>query len=76
MQEAENNILAAPERWGAALAFYAKIPEPKSVGCAHLRLARRAANPKEAAEHREAARAAWDSIDRQDLIEKYLGKGA
>ena len=38
--------------------------------------ARRAATPAEAAEHRQAARKAWASIDRPDLIEQYLGKEA
>ena len=47
-----------------------------SIGATHIRLARRAATPAEAAEHREAARKAWESIDRPDLIEKDLGKDA
>jgi hypothetical protein len=50
------------------------IPDPKAIGAVHLRLARRAATPEEAAEHREAARKAWASIDRPDLIEQHLGK--
>ena len=69
-------IAPARERWREALALYARIPEPYSIGSTHLRLARRAATPEEAAEHREAARKAWESIGRPDLIDKYLGKEA
>ena len=63
-------------RWREALALYARIPDPYSIGLAHIRLARRAATPAEAAKHRKAARKAWESIDRPDLIEKHLGKDA
>jgi tetratricopeptide (TPR) repeat protein len=73
IDEAEGEIAPACRRWREALTLYARIPEPFSIGSTHLRLARRAATSAEAAEHREAARKAWDSIDRPDLIEKYLG---
>jgi tetratricopeptide (TPR) repeat protein len=76
IDEAEGEIALACERWREALALYSRIPEPYSIGVTRLRLARRAATPAEAAEHREAARKAWASIDRPDLIEKYLGKDA
>ena len=61
---------------GGARALPAKIAEPYSIGSAHHRLRRRAETPSEAAEHREAAREAWASIDRPDLIEQHLGKSA
>ena len=55
-----------------ALALYGRIPESYSIGLTRLRLARRAATPAEAETHREAARRAWASIDRADLIAKHL----
>jgi len=76
IEEARGAFAAACARWREALALYAKIPEPKSIGLAHIRLARRAATPQEAAEHRDAARGAWESISRPDLIERHLGKDA
>jgi hypothetical protein len=54
--------------------LYARVCDPYSIGLTHIRLARRAATPAEADEHREAARKASESIDRLDLIEKHLGK--
>jgi hypothetical protein len=67
---------ASITRRRAALALYGRIPEPYSIGTSHICLARRAATPAEAAEHREAARKAWASISRPDLIEQHLGKDA
>ena len=74
LDEAKGEIARACGRWGEALALYARIPEPYSIGLAHIRLARRAATPGEAAGHRQAARKAWASIDRPDLIDEHLGK--
>ena len=71
---AGREIARACGRWCEALALYARIPEPYSIGFAHIRLADHALTPAEAAEHRQAARKAWESIGRSDLIEKYLGK--
>jgi tetratricopeptide (TPR) repeat protein len=76
VDEAKGEIALACERWREALALYTRIPDPNSIGAAHHRLARHAATPEEAAKHREAARTAWASIDRPDLIEKHLGKDA
>jgi tetratricopeptide (TPR) repeat protein len=76
IDEAESEIVLACEHWREALALYSKIPDPYSMALTRARLARRAATPVEAAEHRQAARSAWESIDRQDLIEEYLGKNA
>jgi tetratricopeptide (TPR) repeat protein len=74
IDEANKDIASARRRWSEALALYGRIAEPYSIGLAHLRLARRAATPAEAAAHREAARRAWASIDRPDLIAKFLDK--
>jgi tetratricopeptide (TPR) repeat protein len=52
IDEAEGEIALACGRWREALALYARIPEPYSIGFAHIRLARHAARPAEAAEHR------------------------
>lgn len=76
IDEAEGEIAMACKRWREALALYEKIPEPKSMGETHNRLAHHAATRAEAAKHREAARDAWKSIDRPDLIKKFLGDGA
>ena len=76
IDEAEGEIELACGRWREALALYARISDPYSIGAARNRLARRAATPEEAGEHREAARRAWESINRTDLIEQYLGKDA
>jgi tetratricopeptide (TPR) repeat protein len=76
IDEAQGEIALALGRWREALALYARIPNPFFIGAAHNRLARRAATPEEAAEHGEAARKAWESIGRPDLIEQHLGKDA
>jgi hypothetical protein len=73
IDEAAGEIARACGRWREALALYARIPEPYSIGFAHIRLARHAPTA-EAAEHRQAARKAWESIDRPDLIEQHLGR--
>jgi tetratricopeptide (TPR) repeat protein len=52
-----------------ALRLYSRIPEPYSIGLTHGRLARLAADDVVRREHVEAARAAWSSLNRTDLIE-------
>ena len=59
-----------------ALGLYRRIPQPNSIALSHLRLARRAETPEDAAAHRDAARQAWASIGPQDLINKHFDKGA
>jgi tetratricopeptide (TPR) repeat protein len=76
IEEAKGDIEWARGRWREALALYARIPELHSIGLVHIRLARHAVTPAQATEHREAARNAWESIDRPDLIEEHLGKDA
>jgi tetratricopeptide (TPR) repeat protein len=63
-------------RWGfkEALDLFQRIPEPFSVGMAHTRLMRIAHNETERVHHREAARVAWATIGRDDLIAKHLDK--
>ncbi len=58
----------AAKLWTTALDLYELMAEPNSIGEAHHRLARIAASDIERRQHIEAARAAWESIDRPDLI--------
>jgi tetratricopeptide (TPR) repeat protein len=74
VDEAYKDIASARRRWIEALALYGRIPNPYHIGSVHHRLARRAATPAEAAAHRAAARRAWASIDRADLIAEHLDK--
>jgi tetratricopeptide (TPR) repeat protein len=59
----------ARARYEQALPLYQSIPEPYSVGWAHVRLARLCPAGEERLEHWKAARQAWASIRREDLIE-------
>lgn len=52
-----------------ALRLYSRIPEPSSIGDTHGRLARLTSG-KEREQHVRAARAAWLSIDRPDLVQQ------
>jgi tetratricopeptide (TPR) repeat protein len=58
---------AARAAWQQALTLYTRIPEPYSIGWTHHRLARIATGAQQAA-HIAAARQAWTSIDRPDLL--------
>ena len=71
---ANNDIASARDRWSEALALYGRIANHYQIGGVHNRLARRAATAAEAAAHREAARRAWASIGRADLIANFLDK--
>ena len=53
-----------------ALGLYARIPEPYSIGRAHEALARLAQDEDERARHIAAAREAWLSIEREDLVQQ------
>jgi tetratricopeptide (TPR) repeat protein len=60
---------AAGDRFEQALDLYGRIPDPYSIGCAHRRLAGLArGDPGRREQHRRAARAAWLSIRRDDLV--------
>ncbi len=52
-----------------ALGLYEQIAEPYSIGRAHQRLARTTSNDQRA-QHIQAAREAWLSIDRADLVQQ------
>jgi tetratricopeptide (TPR) repeat protein len=51
-----------------ALALYERLGEPYSIGRAHVRLARLATDDVTRVAHVNAARAAWRSIKRDDLV--------
>jgi tetratricopeptide (TPR) repeat protein len=59
----------ARDRYERALALYQAIPDVYSVGWTLVRLARRDYADSERARHWRAAREAWTSIGRDDLIE-------
>ncbi len=49
--------------------LYASIPDPYSIGMTHQRLARLAPEATERRHHITAARQAWESINRPDLLQ-------
>jgi tetratricopeptide (TPR) repeat protein len=55
-----------------SLAIVQRIPEPYSIGLMCLALSRIAKDDAERTKFLEEARAAWTSIDREDLIDKHL----
>ena len=63
----------ARTHYETALAMYERIPEPYSIGRTHRRLARIAADD-ERRRHVDAAKEAWQSIGRSDLITQFLGE--
>ncbi|HMC60238.1 MAG TPA: hypothetical protein VKJ01_13685, partial [Candidatus Solibacter sp.] len=67
---ARGDEFEARSRYVEALSLYARIPEPFSIGQTHRRLARLAATPKDRAHHIQAAREAWLSVGRPDLIQE------
>ena len=56
-------------RYEQALPLYQAIADPWSIGWAHIRLARVSPDPTDRTRHWQAARHAWASIGRQDLID-------
>lgn len=64
---------AARIGFAEALGLYEKIEEPYSIGHAHQQLAM-IAKGKEREKHLAAARAAWTSIGRDDLVEQFIPK--
>jgi tetratricopeptide (TPR) repeat protein len=60
----------AQAHYEQALALYQQIPNPYSIGWAHRQLARVAESEAERRQHAQAARVAWTSIDRTDLIQE------
>jgi tetratricopeptide (TPR) repeat protein len=61
---------SAAGSYAEALNLYEQIPEPYSIGQTHRRLARLAASPEDRERHLQAARSAWLSIDRPDLVKQ------
>jgi tetratricopeptide (TPR) repeat protein len=59
----------ARARYEQALPLYQAIPEPSSIGWTHIRLARLSPDREQRNQHWQAARQAWASIGRDDLIE-------
>lgn len=62
--------LTARAHFKEALVLYQRIPEPYSIGQMHRRLARITESQAERHQHIQAARAAWTSIGRTDLVEE------
>jgi hypothetical protein len=58
----------AQARYEEALPLYERIREPYSIGMAQRRLARLARSEDERRDRVDAARVAWSSIDRPDLV--------
>jgi tetratricopeptide (TPR) repeat protein len=67
----QGDAAAAGQRYQEALALYERIADPYSIGGTHRRLALVSTGADRAA-HLAAARAAWQSIDRPDLIAQFL----
>jgi tetratricopeptide (TPR) repeat protein len=65
---------SAKEQFEDALKLYQRIPEPYSIGGTYWRLARIARDEATRRRHVQEARAAWASIGREDLIDKYLAE--
>jgi tetratricopeptide (TPR) repeat protein len=63
------NPAAGRQKFLDALELYSRIPEPNSIGWTQVRLARLAGSEEERGRHVAAARAAWQSIDRPDLVQ-------
>jgi tetratricopeptide (TPR) repeat protein len=64
----------AESKYREALALYERIGEPYSVGRTHRRLARLATDDASRTAHVTAAREAWRSIGREDLVEEWLAE--
>jgi hypothetical protein len=62
----------ALRHYSRALVLYAQIPEPYSIGRANLKLAGSTPDPNDQLRHLRAARDAWTSIGRHDLIRSYI----
>jgi tetratricopeptide (TPR) repeat protein len=67
---AQSHRAEARRAFEQALSLYQRIEEPCSVGRTHRRLARIAEDPADRTGHVQAARGAWLSIGRADLIQQ------
>jgi tetratricopeptide (TPR) repeat protein len=61
---------AAQKQFEAALTLYERVQNPYPIGCSHHRLAQIATNDTERQHHVTAARKAWESINRPDLVKE------
>jgi tetratricopeptide (TPR) repeat protein len=66
----QSDSVEARRRFEESLGMYARIQKPFNIAGTHVRLARLAATPEDRARHIQAAREAWLSIDRPDLIQE------
>ena len=64
----QSDHAGAAVHYQEALSLYGRIPEPYSIGQSHRRLARLATSSGERGRHVQAARDAWNSIARADLV--------
>lgn len=69
---AEGDLEGAIRNWQQALAQFARLGDLQFVGDIHYRLALFVTDPAQRAHHLVAARAAWISIGRDDLVAQYL----
>lgn len=65
----------ARKAYEEALALFERVADPYSIGCAHELLARVTEGVAQTT-HLAAAREAWGSISRDDLVEKWLDNDA
>jgi tetratricopeptide (TPR) repeat protein len=65
---ARSDYVSARDRYEEALSLYERLHDPYSIGRTHRRLARLAVSSEERCQEAEAARLAWASIGRGDLI--------
>jgi tetratricopeptide (TPR) repeat protein len=64
------SVREARSAYEKALAVYQRFGDPSSIGGTHRRLAHIADDPSDRARHIQAAREAWLSINRSDLIKQ------
>jgi len=69
---ANNDSETAQSQYLSTLDLYQRIPDPYSIGATYSRLFQLTSDPVRREEYLSAAREAWQSIDRQDLIDEYL----
>jgi len=67
---ARSDHTGARKDFETALALYERIAEPYSIGQTHQQLAHLASDEAERSRHIQAARAAWERIDRPDLVQQ------
>jgi len=66
----QSDSMQAQKYFKTAMELYERIPDPQSVGFIYRKLAWLAADESERDRLVEAARQAWESIDRPDLVQK------